>query len=142
MREQAQARLLREWREDLPAILDGIDTRPYPMDWAIAPDDQRPQMFKVPMKDVLETVCFITGFDRQDILSANRRKKVSKRRHMTMYLMSRLCVKRTTNEIARFLDRDPTTVTHAIDGFTSILAANPDLALEYDQCCRHFGIKP
>ena len=149
MREQAQARLMREWREDLPAILDGVDTRPYHQGWALGERledeivwDAARHPIRKTMQEVMRVVCHITGRAPTDIRSAKRQKPLAKHRHMVIMLIDRLCPHRTLSEIGQFLERDHTTILHALRNFPNTLAADPDLALEYDQCCRHFGIKP
>lgn len=143
MRQAAWEKLKREWHEDVPMIILGMDARELEDEWALKlpEDDIRPPVL-VAMRDVMEVVCAVTGYRAPKIRSPRRGKHLSKRRHMVMMLIDRLCPKRSLPEIGRFMDRDHTTVMHALRSFPGALEDDPDLAHEYDQCCRHFGIKP
>ena len=148
MRQEAWQRLQREWREDLPAIADGVDARPYPQGWALGDrledepswDAARESVGRT-MQEVMRVVCHITGRSPHEMRGASRKRVLARRRHMVIALIDRLCPRRTLVEIAQFMDKAHTTVIHALKSFPAAVEADPDLAHEYDQCCRHFGLK-
>lgn len=148
MRQQAFERLQREWREDLPAVADGVDSRAYPQGWALGDKIQEPEwdLAREPiqrtMQEVMRVVCHITGKTPGEIRNTRRKRELARRRHMIATLIDRLCPRRTLTEIAAFMERDHTTIIHALRSFPVAVAQDPELALEYDRCCAHFRIKP
>ncbi len=147
MRQEAFEDMRRKWQADLPAILDGVDNRPLPQGWALG-DTLEPEwdVWREPihktMREVMRVVCVITGRTPDEMRSGKRSRDIARRRHMVITLIDRLVPQRTLSEIAAFMHRDHTTIIHALRNFRNVLPYDADLAFEYDQCCRHFGIKP
>jgi chromosomal replication initiator protein len=62
---------------------------------------------------IQEAVCSVLGVSRQDLLSPSRTARVSRARHVAMYL-ARDLTSLSLAQIAREFDRDHTTVLHAV----------------------------
>ena len=156
MRRQAWERLRTEWREDLPMIIEGLDPmdlpdsdpgrRRYRDEWALTgygpPEDLPPTPPVVTMNAVLAMVCAVSKISTAIMRSDRRAQYFARRRFMLIYLIGRLCPQRTTHQIARFLNRDHTSILHGRSKMPGLLKHDPELNYEYETCCRHFGIEP
>ena len=151
MRQEAFERMRNEWQADLPAILDGLDKRPYPQGWALPPEwdageDVEPFIDDGPlartMQEVLRVCCYYTGLSEAEMRGPKRFRRMSWRRFMMIHLMQRLNPHRTIAEIAHFLERDHTSCLHALKQWPMVLGYDEGIAAEYGEICKHFGIKP
>ena len=145
MRQKAWDRLQREWKADVAAVADGLDTRMYPQGWALGEqleDEPQEEIKPTTMREILRIVGHIVGIAPQRIRSTTRRQYIARRRYMVVELISRLRPDRTLTEIGAFMNRDHTTIIHAMRKFPIMLRHDDELAAEWRECCRHFGIKP
>lgn len=147
--EGTWAVMRREWREDLPDIAKdgGFDTRVYPQGWALGRKLEEIRETKgdfrtKTMGEVMRVVCSVCGIDPRSIFSDSKQRYFSRRRAMVASIIREICPQCSLPMIGRFLNRDHTTIMHAMRKFPIYLENDPDLAAEFAECCRHFGIKP
>lgn len=151
MRQKAFEIMRSEWQADLPAILDGLDKRPYPHGWALPREwdqgeDVAPFIDDGPvarsMREILRVCRYYTGLSEAEVRSSKRVRRMAWRRFMIIHLMQRLSPTRTISEIATFLERDHTSCLHALRQWPMVLSYDEGIAAEYAEICKHFGIKP
>jgi chromosomal replication initiator protein len=76
---------------------------------------------------IQDAVCRLHGLSKAELLSAKRSARVSRARHLAMYLARELTTL-SLAEIARGFDRDHTTVIHAIRSISAKLEPGSDTA--------------
>lgn len=141
--------LRREWREDLPYVLMGADTRVYPQGWMKSKNlslEQRRAVIKDPqaktMWSVVKFVCDVFCIQPEEIWQVGKQRVFAARRAIVADIIRRVDPTASLPKIGRLLKRDHTTIMYAIKNLPRYLEEDPQLAELHATCCSHFGIKP
>ncbi len=151
----SQHKLLASTREAMPAILEGNDRPPVGTrgerysryEWDRPPLEDPPENLEFyataetllaegfMCEAILSTICKVAELTSKELRGRQRARHIVRARQVACFLMSRLST-RSLMEIGRFINRDHTTVMHAIQTVRKKLDEGDELT-----CTIHRNVK-
>jgi hypothetical protein len=112
----------RDWRESLPAVLNGTDDRIYEMDWAVNGTIPRT------IKTSFLYLCASNAWEPCEIMSRRHHKGLAGRREAIALVLQRRHSNTTLCQIAKVMNRDNSTLSNMLDRARTKEAKSPEFA--------------
>lgn len=92
------------------------------------------------IKEVAQAVMIEHGITWDVLISRRKHRNIVRPRQLAMYITRELCPHVSLPQIARFFDRDHTTVTHATRAVDSLIGQDPEFKALYEKVLHRLGV--